>query len=721
MKLYEAIEYAISQHGIDIIRDKQFANYLADLQAYETPGIRSVVDTIIRESYCEKLYEGLTSDSYRLAFDNISNKLTNTFGFQESIVKFVLDSLLYATHNTSIEPFFEYNQKEEDSKTKNKQIAKHIVCPKRNFFIDKKDIEDFFELETENEKTRWEATMKLSIKERVRKRKAIQNVFLDRDYRGISEEKYILLRVTMRINLADFKEGECLILHEENTLLGIKCRLNAFEDDNTIILEVYPLNMPSDIDDYYDKSLVLDKDIVDLRYNVYFPFIVDLPNSSDDFWNKLILNSCPKPTFENKEKCEKFLKETLTALNLSLLPKQEEAILNCMQAKNYYLIQGPPGTGKSFVLGIVILEELFDLKHNVIVTGPNHMAINNAMGQFLKFVPQYSGVAVKVGQAYNAPTKKVKYKGEDHCIQNLLRIDCNSVKYYNRKYHQNLLIGLTPYCLYTSRARGLKCDTLIIDEAGQMTTPLALMAMIKAKKIIFAGDHKQLPPIVSSNIVKAELKQSVFQALISDENSTMLDTSFRMCEPICNYVSELFYDGHLKAMKHGHSNALVCDDPLYSFNSPVILHEEDDEGEQVSDKEATFIANVIAGFLAKGINAKEIAVLSPFRAQAANIRRAIKRHKEISKEDYQLIISETIDKMQGQESEIILYSLTSGNVDYMSEMAEFLYNPNKMNVAFSRAKSKLIIVGSLSKLSNLNLPEYPHINKMLNSKYVTRI
>ena len=259
MKLYEAIEYAISQHDIDIIRDKQFANYLAELQAYETPGIRSVVDTIIRERYSEKLYEGLTSDSYPLAFDNISNKLTNTLGFQESIVKFVLDSLLYATHNTSIEPFFEYNQKEEDSKTKNKQIAKHIVCPKRNFFIDKKDIEDFFELETENEKKRWEATMKLSIKERVRKRKAIQNVFLDRDYRGISEEKYILLRVTMRINLADFKEGECLILHEENTLLGIKCRLNAFEDDNTIILEVYPRNMPSDIDDYYDKSLVLDK------------------------------------------------------------------------------------------------------------------------------------------------------------------------------------------------------------------------------------------------------------------------------------------------------------------------------------------------------------------------------------------------------------------------------------------------------------------------------
>ena len=73
--------------------------------------------------------------------------------------------------------------------------------------------------------------------------------------------------------------------------------------------------------------------------------------------------------------------------------------------------------------------------------------------------------------------------------------------------------------------------------------------------------------------------------------------------------------------------------------------------------------------------------------------------------------------MQGQEREVILYSLVSGNTEYMEEMAEFLYNPNKMNVAFSRAKSKLIIVGSLSKINKLVLPNYPHINKMLNSKY----
>lgn len=77
--------------------------------------------------------------------------------------------------------------------------------------------------------------------------------------------------------------------------------------------------------------------------------------------------------------------------------------------------------------------------------------------------------------------------------------------------------------------------------------------------------------------------------------------------------------------------------------------------------------------------------------------------------------------MQGQEREVIIYSLVSGNIDYITEMVEFLYNPNKMTVAFSRAKSELIIVGSLDKISNLNLPDYPHINRMMESKYAIKL
>ena len=78
-----------------------------------------------------------------------------------------------------------------------------------------------------------------------------------------------------------------------------------------------------------------------------------------------------------------------------------------------------------------------------------------------------------------------------------------------------------------------------------------------------------------------------------------------------------------------------------------------------------------------------------------------------------MIVSDTVDKMQGQEREIILFSLTAGDPNYLADMADFLLNPNKLNVAFSRAKSKLIIVGNFKQLEELDLDDYPHVKKLL--------
>lgn len=582
--------------------------------------------------------------------------------------------------------------------------------------IERRDISNFFDLEADAAKVSWEALMKLPIKDRIRKRKAISSVYLDKDFNEYSDENYKLFKVTFEKNLSDFKEGECLVLHKEEIVSGIKCTLNRFEDDNTIIIEVFPPNLPIDIDSYYNKPLCLDKDLVDLRQHVYSNFLIKLPFEKD-FWDKCILNTKSSPVFKDKKEFEEELDDTVNNFGLSLLPRQREAIINSMASEDYYLIQGPPGTGKSFVLSFIILEEIAYLNHKVIVIGPNHMAINNTLNQVAKNCPSYTPLVYKVGQSYNAPDFKTTFDGEEVKIDNILRL--NSVA-ANQAEH-TWVIGLTPHSLYTSRARSLECDTLIIDEAGQMTIPLALMGMIRAKKIIFAGDYKQLPPIVSSDEVRDEMKQSVFQSLISDTNCTMLDVSFRMCEPICSFVSELFYDGQLKPMKQGCGNAIINNNPLYSFDTPIIIHNVDDNGEQTSDKEAVFIADIIGNYIKMGLSASEIAVLSPFRAQAANVRRHIRKNENISEENRNLLAIDTIDKMQGQEREVIIFSLAAGNIDYMTEMADFLYNPNKLNVAFSRAKSKLIIIGNIDNLNHIDSDMFPHIKNMLNSQYVKLI
>lgn len=577
--------------------------------------------------------------------------------------------------------------------------------------IERKDISSFFDLEAEAAKKSWDALMKLPIKERVRKRKAISQVILDKDFNEYSDENKRLFKVAFIKNLSDFKEGDCLLFHKENHNSGIKCTVNRFEDDNTIIIEVY--SWPCDLDSYYDTPLCLDKDLVDLRQNVFDNFLVNLPVERK-YWNELIINTKQAPVFKNKAEVEDELEDTIKNFKLNLLPRQREAIINSMAAEDYYLVQGPPGTGKSFVLSFIILEEIAYFNHKVIVIGPNHMAINNTLIQVAKNCPSYIPNVLKVGQTYNMPDFKMIEDGKEMKIENILRLNTTAAGNSGFAW----VIGLTPHCLYTSRARGLECDTLIIDEAGQMTIPLALMGMIKAKKVIFAGDYKQLPPIVSSEEIRDEMKQSVFQSLITDENCTMLDVSFRMCEPICNFVSELFYDGELKPMKLGCGNAVINSNPLYSFDSPVIIHHIDDCGEQTSDKEAEFIAEMVGNYLKYGLSASEIAVLSPFRAQAANIRRFIRKNECINEDEGKLIAVDTIDKMQGQEREVIIFSLVAGDLEYMTEMADFLYNPNKLNVAFSRAKSKLIIVGNIDKLRLMDFAMFPHLKRMLGSQYV---
>ena len=583
--------------------------------------------------------------------------------------------------------------------------------------IKKSDISDFFNLEAEAAKKSWEALMSLPVKDRIRKRKAIDSVFLKRfETLERNENNKIMLSISFEKNLADFKEGDAVVLHDGSPALGIKASIYSIVDDNNIVLEVYPPNLPIPYDGYFDKPLQLDKDCVDLRESVYYKFLAELSYETK-FWQDLILNNPHTPKFEDIEKCSEELDDTCTNFKLKLLPNQREAILKSMASKDYYLMQGPPGTGKSFVLSVIIIEEIAYFNHKVVVVGPNHMAINNTLEQALRLAPPYSQVFFKVGQSYNAPNYIASFEGKEYKIENNIKIDSAKANTADFPW----LIGLTPHSLYTRRANYLECDTLIVDEAGQMTIPLALMGMIKAKKVILAGDHKQLPPIISSDEIKEEMKQSVFQCLMTEENCTMLDVSFRMCEPICNFVSDLFYEGKVKPMKEGCGNLIVCNEPLFDFHTPVVIHHVDDDGEQTSDKEASFIADTIAGFLKKGLPADEIAVLSPFRAQAANVRRHVRKHPDISEEQRKLVAADTIDKMQGQEREVIIYSLVSGNLDYMTEMAEFLYNPNKMNVAFSRAKSKLIIVGNIEQLRNISPVDYPHISKMLDSDYVMAV
>lgn len=579
-----------------------------------------------------------------------------------------------------------------------------------NDIIYYQDIVDYFNLEAEYDRKKYDELRALPLAERIRKRKAIKDVRWDSSYMEESEEGDRLYRLIIHNNLSDFAEGEKLELHNANGSLKVKCTLYQYDKDENIIIAIYRTDALLN-DAWKDESLILDKDLVDLREYVYSKYTSSETKSTEE-WETKIINTHLTPSFYKVDEMNLELKDTESNFKLSITEKQREAIIRSMATDNHYLIQGPPGTGKSFVLSIIILEELLFFNHKVVVTGPNHMAINNTLDQVLKLGPELAPCIGKIGPLYKASNFSIEKDGHSYQVQQLPNIDVSRLNIHTN----TVLLGLTPHSLYTSRARGLKFDTLVIDEAGQTSIPLALMAMKDAKKVIFAGDHKQLPPIISSDKIAPSLRQSIFQRLITAENCTLLDISYRMHEPICKFVSNLFYDGKLKAHNKGNGTAIRKGGDLYSFEAPIILLNVNDDGKQTSDKEAKNIEEIIHTYCELlGLPPKDIGVLSPFRAQVSTIRRVLHKSNLLSETTKQEVLVDTIDKMQGQEREVIIVSIASGDLLYMQEMGEFLYNPQKLNVAFSRAKSKLIIIGNFNKMRSLNKDAYPHIFMMLES------
>ena len=578
--------------------------------------------------------------------------------------------------------------------------------------INSDDIANFFEVEATVAQQKHDQYMALPIEERIRKRKAIDNVYWDADFVDYSENN-VLLRLKAAKNLSDFKEGDSLLLHKVGERYGLECQLYDYDDDDNIIIQAYR----PDIDDsWIDIPLVLDKNVVDMRKNVFGKYLAQ-EECGKAYWKKNIINSGKAPCFNNWEACEADLKETEEWMPKPLTPLQREAVLKCMSTDSHYLIQGPPGTGKSFVLAVIILEELLYFQRTVVVVGPNHQAINNTLKQVLQLIPFYAENIVKVGQAYHARDLYVEHDGEKIGMQHVSPL---SVENCNQ-YSVPLLFGMTPYSLYTSRARGLRFDTLVIDEAGQVTIPLAQMAMRLAHRVILAGDHKQLPPIVAEEI-DPKMKESIFQRMLTPDNCTMLDTTFRMCGPICQFVSDIFYDGQLKPFKSAKGTRIRNGGRLYSFANPVVLYQVDDNAKQVSSLETAAIRSIVEQYCCHhSLPPEEIAVLSPFRAQVADIRRMLKKSTLLTREQTEQVVVDTIDKLQGQEREVIIVSMAAGDIDYMNEMSDFLYNSNKLNVAFSRAKYKLIVVGNFESMKSLPESKHPHIHAMLQSTIAERL
>ena len=258
-------------------------------------------------------------------------------------------------------------------------------------------------------------------------------------------------------------------------------------------------------------------------------------------------------------------------------------------------------------------------------------------------------------------------------------------------------------------------DVAIFDEASQLLIHHALMAMPRAARYIFVGDHQQMTPVIQGFHRGNPVNRSVFSYLVQQypQLNNILDETRRMNQAITDFPSAEYYHGRLKPIKEVRDRTLkiraLPDDPtlraIIDPENPVVFVHVDHEGySQESPEEAWVVAEIVFELVSVcGIDPKDgLCVVAAHRRQNNLIRECIARmvkKKRIDEATIEKLVSpdlviDTVERIQGQERDVVVVSLTASDEEHIKAEKDFLMMPNRMNVSFTRPRTKLIVVGS---------------------------
>lgn len=372
------------------------------------------------------------------------------------------------------------------------------------------------------------------------------------------------------------------------------------------------------------------------------------------------------------------------ALEYGLNTRQAEAVGKAFAAEHVACIQGPPGTGKTRVLALAA-RLMAARGERVLITSHTHTAINNALGKIAALgVP-----AVKVGSVNQA-------RGLDQRVARVERFS----EWEDRPLSGGYLVGATPFATCSPRLERCEFDTILFDEASQVTLPLALMAMRRGKRFVFIGDQQQLPPVVLSKSILSE-SPSVFSRLTTEnEDSVMLNETYRMNRWLAAWPSRNFYGGALQAAGPNAARRLALTPAALPSAASTILHAEasaifvptlDRQARARNLPDAKLVVDLCGAAREAGLALDQIGVVTPYRAQGRIIRKLLTQ--QFGWRDAKLVVADTVERMQGQEREMVILSLATGDLGYLSAVAEFFFQRERLNVSVTRAMTKLIVIG----------------------------
>ena len=374
---------------------------------------------------------------------------------------------------------------------------------------------------------------------------------------------------------------------------------------------------------------------------------------------------------------------------------QKRAVIRAVNSNDFFLIHGPFGTGKTTTIIELILQEV-KLNHKVLVTGESNTAIDN----ILKKLKRHKKINfTRVGTSNKIPHSLIpytlEYKLKDYLEDNKIS-DTEKLEIKEELLKNSQVILTTNSSAGSISLSNIQFDIAIIDEASQATIPSILIPINKAEKFVLIGDHMQLPPVVLNNNAEY-LKTSLFENLIIHykHKSQELLIQYRMNEILMKYPNMKFYENKLICSKKSKNYSLgniVLE--KYDSTSPLIFidtskHKNNKETSSehsysyINNLEIEIVLDIIDMYLKKGIQPKDIGVISPYAKQVQLIKEKTK------------IAVRSVDGFQGGEKDIIIISLVRSNDD---KNIGFLDDLRRLNVSLTRAKKKLIIIGNRETL-----------------------
>ena len=381
--------------------------------------------------------------------------------------------------------------------------------------------------------------------------------------------------------------------------------------------------------------------------------------------------------------------------------EQQEICKAVLQCPSVYCVQGPPGTGKTDVLG-VLARTFAKRRKNVVVIAKTHHAVNNALNKIRKMCAK--APISKIGS-------KLKSDNVDKSICIYEKYSKYQAAYKKRPAYRGRnadVVGMTLQSaiinlglLHTS----FRPSIIFVDEASQLTLAEAsVLGVFGASSIVFFGDDKQMPPIFHEKQQSDELSVSIFSHIIHLYPSFegKLRVTYRMNEDITQCVSSNFYEPFgekIIASDFSKNRSLQIQGPNLDQRIKKLLSSDSSietidvstthTWEDSNPEEADFIANLVEHALSLGIDAKDIAVVTPFRRQVLAIRTSLR-----SKLNSDIPLVDTVERLQGQDVDLVILSFSVTDDEFYRQTMNFLLNRNRLNVMISRAKKKVVIVKS---------------------------